>query len=113
MEAHQARYAEISLTYSGKDISRDIAPYLLSFTYTDNSSDKADDISLTLEDRERLWIADWFPKKGDTVKASIILHNCEAENRTESLPCGTFEVDQIECYDPPNQITIKAVSTLV
>lgn len=113
MDSHQVRYAEVSLTYSGKDISLDIAPYLLSFTYTDNSSDKADDISLTLEDRDRLWIADWFPAKGDTVNASIIIHDWEAANRTESLPCGTFEVDQIECSGPPNQIVIKAVSTLV
>ena len=113
MDSHDARWAEVSLIYEGKDISRDIAPYLLSFSYTDNSSDKADDISLTLEDRERLWCADWFPSKGDTIRASIIVHDWEAENRTQSLPCGTFEVDQIECSGPPNQVTIKAVSTLV
>ena len=113
MDSHEARYAEVSLTYEGKDISRDIAPYLLNFTYTDNSADKADDISLTLEDRERLWCEDWFPTKGDKIRASIILHNWEAADRTESLPCGTFEVDQIECSGPPNQVTIKAVSTLV
>ena len=113
MDSHEARYAEVSLTYEGKDISRDIPPYLLNFTYTDNSSDKADDISLTLEDKERLWCSDWFPTKGDKIRASIIIHNWEAANRTQSLPCGTFEVDQIECSGPPNQVTIKALSTLV
>jgi phage protein D len=27
------------------------------------------------------------------------------------LPCGTFEIDDIECSGPPTQVTIKAVST--
>ena len=113
MDGHQARRAEVAIIYEGKDISRDIAPYLVSFTYTDNASGKADDISLTLEDRERLWCGDWFPSKGDKIRASIIVHNWEDESRTESLPCALFEVDQIECSGPPNQVTIKGVSTLV
>lgn len=113
MDSHPARYAEVVIIYEGKDISRDIAPYLISFSYTDNASDKADDISITLEDKERLWCDDWFPSKGDTIKASIVIHDWDEGNKTESLPCGTFEVDQIECSGPPNQVSIKAVSTLV
>ena len=113
MDSLQTRRAEISLIYEGKDISRNIAPYMMSFTYTDNSGDKADDISITLEDRDRLWIGDWFSSKGDKVRASIIIHDWEEAGKTQSLPCGLFEVDQIECSGPPNQITIKAVSTLV
>lgn len=113
MEGHTARYAEVKIIYEGKDVSRDIAPYLISFTYTDNASDKADDISITLEDRAKMWSGDWFPSKGDKIRASIIIHNWDDEKKTESLPCGLFEVDQIECSGPPNQVTIKAVSTLV
>ena len=113
MDAHNARWAEVVIIYEGVNISRDIAPYLLNFTYTDNASDKADDISFSLEDRERLWVNDWFPTKGDKVKVSIVVHDWNSANRTESLPCGTFEVDQIDCSGPPNQVTIKAISTLV
>ena len=86
MDGHQTRYAEVSIIYEGVNISRDIAPYLISFTYTDNASDKADDISLTLEDRTRLWCGDWFPSKGDKIRASIIVHNWEDESkRSRSL----------------------------
>ena len=113
MDVHNARWAEVVIIYEGVNISRDIAPYLLNFTYTDNASDKADDISFSLEDRERLWVNDWFPTKGDKVKVSIVVHDWDSANRTESLPCGTFEVDQIDCSGPPNQVTIKAISTLV
>lgn len=101
------------IIYEGVNISKDIAPYLISFTYTDNASDKADDISFSLEDRERHWIDDWMPTKGDKIRASILVHEWDAPDKTESLPCGTFEVDQITCSGPPNQVTIKAVSTLV
>lgn len=113
MEGHEARWAEVKLNYAGADISRDIAPFLVSFTWTDNASDKADDLSVTLEDREGRWRSPWFPSKGDTITASIMTHEWEAEHRTQSLPCGIFEVDQIECSGPPTQVTIKAVSTLV
>ena len=113
MDAHEARWAEVVIVYEGVNITKDVAPFLISFTYTDNASDKADDISFVLEDRKRLWVNDWFPTKGDKVKSSIVLHEWEAPNQTISLPCGTFEVDEVECSGPPNQITIKAVSTLV
>ena len=113
MDRHEARWAEVVIVYEGKDISKDIAPYLLSFTYTDNASDKADDISFSLEDRERLWLDDWFPTKGDKIRASIVIHAWDAPDQTESLPCGTFEVDEISVSGPPNTVTIKAISTLV
>ena len=113
MAEHQARSTEVAIIYEGKNISKDIAPYLLNFTYTDNSSEKADDISFSLEDREGLWINDWFPAKGDKITASIVVHEWEAPDKTESLPCGTFEVDEISYSAPPCVITIKAVSTLI
>ena len=113
MRGHGARWAEALINYEGKDISKDITPFLLSFTYTDNASDKADDISFSLEDRQRLWLDDWFPAKGDKVGASIIVHDWDEANETDLLPCGAFEVDQITCSGPPNVVTIKAISTLV
>ena len=113
MNNHSARRAEAEIYYEGVNISQDIKPYLISFSYTDNASDKADDINLSLEDKERLWLSDWFPTKGDKIKASIIIHDWDDADRTESLPCGTFEVDEVSFSGPPNVINIKAVSTLI
>lgn len=109
----QARRAEVSIIYEGKDITRDLAPFLLSFTYTDNASDKADDIALSLEDKERLWLDDWIPSKGDKIQASIVLHDWDEESEIKSLPCGVFEIDEISVNGPPNVVNIKAVSTLI
>jgi phage protein D len=113
METQNARRTELKLVYDGADISRDIAPYLISFSYTDNASDKADDLSLTLEDREGNWRGPWFPSKGATIHATIVTHEWRGPHETESLPCGTFEIDDIECSGPPTQVQIKAVSTLI
>ena len=113
METKYARRAEIKLIYEGADISRDIAPYLISFSYTDNASDTADDINITLEDRKSRWVDAWFPAKGDVIHATIITHNWNGQNQIQSLPCGTFEIDDIECSGPPTEIRIKATSTLI
>ena len=113
MDAHEARSAEVVITYEGKDISRDIAPFLINFTYTDNDADKSDDINLTLEDRKGRWRDTWFPVKGDKIVASISAHEWEGAGKTENMPCGTFEVTQVDYSGPPCTISIKGVSVPV
>ena len=73
-----ARRAEIALTFEGVDISADINKYLLSLTYTDNEEDKTDDLQLSLDDREGVWLGDWLnadaqpprPRQRKIVKAA-------------------------------------------
>lgn len=105
----KARSVNVCITYKGKDISLDIAPFLTAFTFTDNSGKTADDISFSLMDRKGLWLDSWFPSKGDTVKCSIVAD----DNTAQSLPCGQYEVDQIDYSCPPRVMTIKAVSTAI
>ena len=104
-----ARSVNVVITYSGKDISSDIAPYLTAFTFTDNSGDKSDDISFTLEDRQGLWLDSWFPSKGSKITCSIVSNDVTAQ----SLPCGQYEADQIDYSCPPKTITIKGISTAI
>ena len=108
-----ARYAEIKIIYEGVNITQDLAPFLISFTFNDNSGDKSDDINITLQDRDLHWLNDWMPSKGDTINASIITHDFIGENVTLELPCGTFQVDEISYKAPPHTIDIKATSTAV
>ncbi|GHV50439.1 hypothetical protein FACS1894216_02650 [Synergistales bacterium] len=108
-DIQEPRRTRIKLIYEGKDISRDIAPFLLSFDYTDKASGEADDIQITLEDRDGLWRDPWFPSKGDKIAASIITENWD-EGSSRSLYCGSFEVDEIEVSEPPMTVSVKAVS---
>ena len=105
-----ARSATVAITYEGTDISEDLAPYLSSFTFTDNAKDKADDLTLTLQDARGEWLRDWTPSKSDTIKASIIKQDSHG---AQSLPCGTFTVDQCDYSLPPHTLSIKAVSATV
>ena len=105
-----SRRANIIINYEGKDISADIAPYLLSFTFTDNSGGKADDLSITLEDREGLWLTNWQPSKSDVITCSIVKQDFP---ETLTLPCGSFSIDQIDYSYPPAVMSIKAVSASI
>lgn len=108
------RQAFLSLLYEGKDISAQIAPYVLSFSFTDNAHGKADDLQVTLEDRQHAWKGDWYPDKGATLTASI---RCEEWDATDApakiMRCGTFTIDEIELSGPPDTVTIKAISAAV
>ena len=101
------RKTTINLEYNETDVTKNISPYLLNFSYTDNSSGQADDIQLQLEDRNHLWESDWLPEKGDAIIASIVAENA---GQTTELPCGLFDVDEVTIAGPPSTITIKGVS---
>lgn len=108
-----ARRAKLQLIYDNKDISADLAPFLKGFSYTDHASGKADDLQITLEDRQGLWRGDWLPEKGASISASIIVEHWNQTGQTEKLPLGAFEIDEIECSGPPETVTIRAVSVPV
>ena len=106
-----ARRAWLKILYNTKDISNDITPHLKSFSFNDVMSGEADDINITLEDREELWQGDWLPEKGDTLKVSIMTLNWRAATEGEKeLPLGLFEIDEVEISKPPSEVKIKAVS---
>lgn len=109
MQQNLSRRTKIKLTYDGKDISADLAPYLKAFSYNDVMSGQADDIQITLENRAHLWEADWLPEKGAMLTAAIVQSAWEGQEEQE-LPLGQFELDEIELSEPPSEVKLKAVS---
>jgi phage protein D len=109
----EARRAKIDLIYEGANISADIAPFLIDFIYTDNSHGSDDELSVTLEDREGLWRGPWHPEKGALIRAAITVRGWRGEGEVFTMPCGSFEIDTVECSGPPTQVSLKAVSTAV
>ena len=109
------RSAKLNLLYEGADISTEIRPYVTGFTFTDNSGGKADDLSVSLEDRDQLWKSGWYPSKGARLSASIVCSNWfESGGSDLVLPCGQFEIDEIEMSaGAGDTVTLKAVSALV
>lgn len=78
------------VVYNGKNITGDILPYVIRFTYSDRANGEADELELLLEDTDGLWQSDWYPLKGDTISAKIY------DETGRALDCGTFTVDEIK-----------------
>jgi phage protein D len=101
-----ARRASLTLLYNNVSITADVSKDLLSFSYTDNDGDKADDLQVTLQDRNGYWAGPWFPQKGAVLTAAIV-----DAFTGQVLPCGTFEIDDVTVNLMPHTVTIKAAST--
>lgn len=92
------------LTIEGRDITRDISPMVLSVTYTDHATGESDEIELQLEDRDGRWRGEWLPTAGDRIE---LLLGYQGE---PLLPCGRFQVDELEAAGPPDAMTIRALA---
>lgn len=87
----EPRKTTVSVSYNGRNIDDRLAGFLSSFSYSDIASGESDQLSLVINDRERKWIREWFPKKGDSIQASIVLDNWERSGETRTLNCVLSE----------------------
>ncbi len=109
--SEQARRVTLAVSIAGHDAAGAMAPYLLDFEFTDNAHGKADEVQISLHNRDGRWSGPWKPSKGMPVSATIICHDWEGPGQTLSLPCGSFKIDEIEFSGPPDKVSIKAVSS--
>lgn len=92
----------------GKDVTEDLGPDLLSFTYVDKETAEADEVTITLKDPDGTWAGRWRPDGGEMVRAFIQSGDVEAAKR--ELYCGRFFVDSLRASGAPRTCEIKAVS---
>ena len=118
-ETPLARRAWLEVKYTPangeeKDISEDLSKYLISASFTDNLSDSADDMNLTLEDKAGLWQAEWFPQgEGNFIDATIhTLNRISLSDGEETFHVGKFEIDEVEITGYPSTVQIKGVSVI-
>lgn len=90
-----------TVTYNGKDISKDVAHYLIRLTFTDTVEGEASDVSILMEDVDAKWKNDWYPTKGATLKVDI-----------GGMDCGEFIIDEVVLAGKPDTIEIKGQSSL-
>lgn len=104
------RRVKVSVTIGGHDATSFLEPYLLSFSYTDNATGKADSIQLELQDREGKWAGEWAPKKGTEVVAAFRCLDWFGVGLHGALNCGAFKVDEVEYAGVPDKVSVKAVT---
>jgi phage protein D len=91
------------LTYSGRDITADIVPFVTRVEYTDHAHGESDEIAIDLEDKDGRWINSWYPSKRDQVTLYI------GYDGQPLLPCGDFEIDDVEWSSPPDMVKIRGL----
>ncbi len=102
-----AKRTLLNTVYNSSNITEQLYEFLLDWKFTDNLSGAIDDLSLTLEDRDALWLTSWFPTKGSTIVAT--LKRDQWEKYPQATKLGTFEIDELSGKD--SVITIKALAT--
>ena len=109
-----ARRTEVSVSFGGVDITKDIKPYFLNLTYTDDADDTADDLKLTLQDRDGIWVENWLKEAveaaaGNKLSIGAVITPKHWANGA-ALNTGTFELDSVDVSGPPATVTINATS---
>lgn len=103
MEAMSVPTPKVVVTYEGRDITASITPSLMEVIYIDCLEGESDSVELVLEDVDRRWQGAWYPQHGDRV--SVQMGYADAP----LLPCGDFEIDEVELDGPPDVVRIKAL----
>ena len=76
------------LLYRGIDISSELSPYTTSINYTDHFHGEADEIDVTVQDKDGRWKGSWFPEHGDEMQLFL------SDNGIAFVDCGIFELDE-------------------
>lgn len=113
-KADQARRTAVEIKFDGADITKDIKPYFLSITYTDNEEGQADDLQIKIQDRDNVWLTNWLEKVIQAAAAAKlkISATIKPENwgNDAELPTGDFELDSIAPSGPPAEVIIKGTA---
>lgn len=105
---HPVTSPDFVVKYEQKDITADIAPYLVSFSYTDYLGGQSDELQLDFEDTDGRWLRTWYPEQGDTVSLSC------GDQFTGQVSWGNFEIAEIEWQRSVrggDTVSLKALST--
>jgi phage protein D len=95
----------VNMTINGVIVGKDISPYLLDFTWTDNLHGTADEVAATLRDEQGLWRGPWRPELGDVVGASI------GYEGNPMMNCGVFQIDIPEAGGQRGNDTLQFKAT--
>lgn len=73
-----SRRAETQIVFGGVDITLYVKKEWLSFTYTDNEEDEADDLQIKVYDRDGKWLREWL--------GTVIANSAQGGNIISSAP---------------------------
>jgi phage protein D len=92
------------LVYLGVNITAEISRMVEQITYFNHEAETSDELELVIEDSAQLWQGAWSPTFGDALTLQI------GYAGEQLLPCGSFQIDQVELQGPPDVIHLKAIA---
>src|SRR6185295_9835136 len=92
------------LVIDGVDVSRGISEHVLAVEYTDYRKEQSDECSITVHNRDGNWTRGWYPTKGDVLELEI------GWAGDPLLPCGRFQLDELDRSLTPNTLTFKGLA---
>jgi Bacteriophage probable baseplate hub protein len=95
------------LLYTGINVTADISAMVIEIVYTDHLGARSGEIEVTVEDRERRWQGPWYPAEGDLVNLQI------GYAGEPLMPCGDFEVDDLQLNGPPDVFTMRCLAAFI
>jgi phage protein D len=107
--AEYVREPIYELIWNSRNVTRDVAPYVLSITYTDELAAKDDEINITFEDSNDRWKRQWYPQKGDMLDVKIGMK----DKIVKMLNAGSFEIDELNFHSPPDTIAVRGISAYI
>lgn len=111
LRVQKARRVELVVTIDGVDTKDYFERRLTSFEYVDNAENKADEVTIELQDRDQQWLYNWLPEKGCEITAKVICQDWPHAGERATLDCGKFTCDEPAEYSgPPGRVSIKAIT---
>lgn len=105
------RHIKPDVIYNKQNISTEIEDFIDSVSFQDNLSGQADNITISLGDRERRWITKhWSPRKGDSLSVALLLSRDWSSDQPTARNLGEFEIDESTISGPPTKVSIKGIS---
>lgn len=103
------RRCNLVLKYKGVNISAEIEKDLISAPF-DQSINEIDSFDVEILDRDKKWLNDYLPQKGDKVEAYWKTLGFEGTPGYNNVFIGEFTVDTIEYQMPPYKIKLRTLS---
>ena len=107
----KARRVTYKVLYDGAEVG--LSDRCESISYTDNDSGQADEITISLINKNMNWaMSDFVPEKGHDLDVTLYFHDMTDKIIYQKYHCGNFTIDDIS-YSGGNsghKCTIKGVS---
>ena len=97
---------EVKVTIAGKDVTRDLTPFIVSMQYHDSVEASSDSVDIYLTAEDDRFANDWYPPKGSKLEVSM-------GYKGDMVSAGTFDIDEVEYEVLPYRVTIRGVAALV